>query len=171
MRPQPAAQRRWRRGFGALVAVGATALIVAASAIAYWTTVGSGAAAGSAADAQSVTLTAGTPTAELYPGGHADVAVAVSNPNPFPVHLGSLSLDTGQGTGGFDVDAGHQGCDPAVLGFTTQTNSGAGWSVPPKVGAVAGVLAVDLPNAVAMGASAANACQGASFAVHLAVGA
>ncbi len=58
-----------------------------------------------------------------------------------------------------------------MLGFTTQTNGGAGWSVPPKAGAVAGVLAVDLPNAIAMDASAASACQGASFAVHLGAGA
>ena len=149
----------------------AAALIAAASALAYWTTTGSGAASGSAADALAVTLTAGVPTAQLYPGGHADVAVAVSNPNPFPVHLGTLSLDTGHGTGGFDVDAGHSGCDTAVLAFTTQTNSGAGWTVPPKVGAVAGVLAVDLPNAIAMGAGAANACQGADLSIHLDVGA
>jgi hypothetical protein len=171
MYPQQAAQRRWRRGISALVVIGAVALIAAASALAYWTTIGAGGASGSAADAQPVTLTVGTPTAQLYPGGESDVAVDVSNPNAFTVHVGSLSLDTAEATGGFAVDAGHPGCDPAVLSFTAQTNGGAGWSVPPKVGATPGLLAVDLSDALAMDASAASACQGASFVVHLDVGA
>jgi hypothetical protein len=173
MRQHPAAKhgrRRWRRSVVALVSVAVTALLVAASALAYFTTVGAGAAPSAAADGQAVTLTAGTPSAQLYPGGSADVAVDVSNPNRFSAHIGSLSLDAGSGTGGFEVDAAHTGCDPSVLSFTTQTNGGGGWSVPPKVGATNGLLAVDLPNALAMDAGAADACQGASFLVHLSVG-
>jgi hypothetical protein len=164
------AKRRWRRGFTSLCVVVAVALVAAASALAYWTTAGSGAASGAAANAQAVTLSAGTPTAQLYPGGQADVAVDISNPNPFPVPLGSLTLNTGSGTGGFDVDAGHTGCDLSVLSFTTQTNGGAGWSLPARVGATNGVLVLDLSAAVAMGAGAADACQGASFRVHLNAG-
>jgi ferric-dicitrate binding protein FerR (iron transport regulator) len=178
MRQHPAAKRprrrhaarRRRRGTLAILSLFAAALVLAGGAVAYWTTTGSGDAAASAADTQAITLTAGTPTAQLYPGGSADVAVEVSNPNIAPVHVGSLSLDTGAGTGGFEVDAGHTGCDMAVLSFTTQANAGNGWTIPPKVGATDGVLPVDLPAALAMSAGAANACQGASFLVHLNVG-
>jgi hypothetical protein len=170
MRQRTAVQRRWRRGAGAVVVVVVTALVVAASAFAYFTTFGGGAGSGSAADAQPVTVSPGSPTGQLYPGGQADVAVEISNPNPFPVHVGSLALDTGSGTGGFGVGAGHAGCDPAALGFTTQTASGAGWTIPPKAGAVDGLLAIDLSDAIQMGAGAADACQGATFVVHLSVG-
>jgi hypothetical protein len=56
------------------------------------------------------------------------------------------------------------------VSFTAQSNGGAGWSVPAKAGTTNGVLHLDLSNAVAMGASAGNACQGASFLVHLNAG-
>jgi len=147
-----------------------TALAVAASALAYWTTTGSGTASTTVANAQAVTVTPGTAAAQLYPGGTADVAVDVSNPNPVAVRVVSLSLDAAAGTAGFDVDVGHAGCDPSALTFTAQTNGGAGWTIPPKVGATNGTAALDLSNALAMSASAANACQGASFLVHLSVG-
>jgi hypothetical protein len=152
------------------VVVAIAALVVAASAFAYWTTTGAGGGPATVSSPQAVTLTAGTPSAQLYPGGQADVAVDVSNPNSIPVHLGSLSLDGASGTGGFDVDAGHSGCDPAVLSFTTQTNGGAGWTVPPKVAATNGLLALDLSSALAMSTAAAGACQGASLHLHLTVG-
>jgi hypothetical protein len=155
----------------ATVVATVTALVLAGAAVAYWTTTGSGSASAATRTVLAVTLTAGIPSAELYPGGAADVATTVSNPNAFAVRLGSLSLDTSQGTGGFGVDGGHAGCDLSTLGFTTQSSGGAGWTIPPKVGAANGELALDLPDAVAMGATAANACQGASFVVHLVVGA
>jgi hypothetical protein len=162
--------RRWRRGTLATLTLALAALALAASALAYWTTTGSGSSSATVTDAQAVTLTVGTPTAQLYPGAAADVAVDVSNPNPFPVRVMSLSLDAAGGTGGFDVDAGHAGCDPSVLSFTSQTNGAAGWTIPPKVGATNGVAAVDLSGALEMSTAAANACQGASFLVHLSVG-
>lgn len=162
--------RHRRRSALAVVAVTVTALAGAGAAIAYWTTTGSGSASAATPTVLAVTLTAGTPSGELYPGGAADLAITVSNPNAFTVRFGSLSLDTAQGTGGFEVDGAHTGCDLSTLSFTTQSNGGAGWTIPPKVGAINGALALDLPSAVAMGATAANACQGASFVAHLIVG-
>jgi hypothetical protein len=161
------ARRRLLLAHGATVTIALAALVLSAAAFAYWTTTGAGAASATGAGPLAVTLSVGVPSAELYPGGAADVAVHVSNPNVFAVRLVSVSLDSGHGTGGFDVDAGHPGCDPSVLSFTTQTD---GWTVPPRVGAANGSLALDLPGALAMGASAADACQGASFVVHLNVG-
>lgn len=146
------------------------ALPVGGAAFAYWSGSGGGAGSGTTGSTVAVTLSPGTPAADLHPGGTANVELAVSNPNAFPVQIGSLALDTSQGTLGFAVDAGHSGCTVSTLGFTTQTNDGVGWTVPAKVGAVDGTLSVTLTNALTMGEDAANACQGASSTVYLAAG-
>ena len=143
----------------------ASTLLVAGVAAAYWATTGSGSAAAATGDPSALTLTPAAPTAQLYPGGQATVALTITNPNPGQVRVGSLALDTSQGTGGFAVDGSHSGCGLAPLSFATQTNGGAGWTVPGS-----GVLSVTLTNALSMTAAAANACQGASFTVYLATG-
>lgn len=147
--------------FGAVVVMGLSAVV----AIAYFTSRGAGAGTASVATAQSVTITAGTASTQLFPGSSADVALSISNPNSFAVRVSSLQLDTGQGTAGFGVDGSHSGCNLASLGVTTQTNSGNGWTIPAN-----GSLGVDLANAVTMSATAVNACQGASFNVYLKAG-
>ena len=68
------------------------------------------------------------------------------------------------------VDQAHQACTLSVLSMDTQTNGGTGWTVPARVGAVDGELAVTLAGAVAMSAAAANGCQGAAFTVYLTAG-
>jgi hypothetical protein len=143
------------------------ALLVGGVAYAYWSGSGSGAGSATTGTTVAVTLSQGTPTTLLYPGGQANVALTVSNPNVSPVHIGSLALDTGQGTNGFSAS----GCTvaDAALSFTTpQTNGGAGWTVPAKVAAVNGTLPVTLANALAMSLDAASACQGATFTVYVA---
>jgi hypothetical protein len=159
-----------RRRIGLIVVVTLGALIAAASALAYWRTAGAGTGSGATASVQTITLSPGTPTAALYPGGQSDVALTVDNPNAVTLKIGSLSLSAAQGTGGFAVDSGHATCATAALSFTTQTNGGAGWSVPPRVGSTDGSLSIDLGSAVAMSTSAAGACQGASFTVYLTAG-
>ncbi len=137
---------------------------------AYWRGSGSGTGSGTTGTTVAVSVSPGTPSASLYPGGQANVVLTVSNPNASPVFIGSLMLATGQGTGGFAVDAGHSACAVATLSFTAQTNGGAGWTVPAKVGAVNGALPVTLTNALAMGVGAANACQGANTTVYVTAG-
>jgi hypothetical protein len=134
------------------------------------TTTGSGSGPSQLGTTQPVMIAAGTPSAQLYPGGSSDVSVSISNPNPIRVHIGSLSLDPTQGSSGFAVDTSHSGCGLSTLSFTTQTNGGGGWFVPAKVGSTNGVLNIDLTSAIAMGTGAANACQGASFSVYLQAG-
>lgn len=153
---------------GSLVLV----LVVAVGGVAdaLWTGSGGGTGSGSTGTTVPVTLSPGTPAAALHPGGRANVVLTVSNPNPSPILIGSLVLDTDQGTGGFAVDAGHSGCDVSSLSFTPQTNGGAGWTVPGRVGGANGTLSVTLPNAVGMGLGAANACQGAVTTVYLVAG-
>ena len=91
--------------------------------------------------------------------------MTVTNPNPSAVQVGSLSLDTTQGTAGFAVDGAHAACGVVTLSFTTQTNGGAGWTIPAN-----GSSVLSLANSLSMSTDAANACQGASFTVYLKAG-
>lgn len=159
------APRHAARGAIPLVVMVSLALLLAGSATAYWVVSGSGAGAASTGTTSAVTLSPATPAAALFPGGQTSVVLTVTNPNLTSVRVGSLALDTGQGSGGFDVDGAHSGCVLSTLSFVTQTNAGAGWTV-----AASGNLSVTLTNAVSMTAAAANACQGASFTVYLAAG-
>lgn len=136
----------------------------------YWTAGGSGTGSGVNGTLAALSLSPGSPAAGLYPGGSTDVVLTATNSNTSIVKIGSLLLDTTQGTAGFAVDGSHSGCSVAALGFTTQNNGGAGWSVPAKVGAVDGTLAITLTNALTMTTGAASACQGATFTVYLVAG-
>jgi hypothetical protein len=138
-----------------------------AGAVGYWTGAGAGSAATTLDNPQALTLVPGNPSTQVSPGAGSDVATVVSNPNPYQVQISSISLDTGQGTGGFGVDGPHSGCDLATLGFTTQTNGGSGWTVPAMVDATPGSLSISMAGALTMGTGASDACQGGSFTVHL----
>jgi hypothetical protein len=140
---------------------GVVALVVAGSAvgvaIAAWTTGGSGSGQAQAGSAAAMTISAGTPSSNLYPTGSADVAASISNPNSYKVHVSSISL------GSISVDAGHSGCNTASVSVTSpQNNSGAGWDV-----AASGSTNVDMANAISMSNAANDSCQGATFTVAL----
>lgn len=169
-------RRRFQSRKVRLLVAFVAALCLAGGALAYWTASGSGTAQATVTNPSPLTITAGsTPSTPLFPGTDGDVTAHIENPNPFPVHIGTLSRDTSQGTSlsGF---SGPAGCDPPPLTFTAQTNGGVGWTVPKKVGSVNGVLDLDpahsstLVNAVHMSISAANACQGGTFTVYLQTG-
>ena len=150
-----------------LAAVGAAVLI--GGAFAFWTSSGSGSASASVTNPDPVTISAGTPTAYLYPGTSADVSLRITNPNSFPVNVPSLVL-TNEGTGGFDVDGSNPGCVLSALSYPNlQDNGGPGWTVP-GTNALNNYLDVDLANAVHLSTSAATECQGLTFKVYLAVG-
>jgi len=153
---------------GAIVAV-ALVLGGASVAAAYWTAGGSGtgqAATGSGTTA-SLTLSPGTPVAALKPGSTSSVVVVVANANTATVKINTLSIDTSHGTAGFSVDSSHTGCTLSTLSYTSQSNGGAGWTVPAKAGSTNGTLTITLAGAIAMSATAPNACQGATFTVYL----
>lgn len=159
-----------RRGalLAGLIAVPALALGGAASG--YWAGVGNGLGSSATGTTVAVTLGVGVPTADLYPGGSADVVLSIDNPNESPVRIGTLSLDASQGDGGFSVDGDHSACLVTALDFTTQDNDGAGWNVPPRSAGHDGFLAVTLTKALGMSVSAADACQGVEATVYLAAG-
>lgn len=154
----------------AVALLAAAALAAGGTATAYFTGSGGGVAQESTGAPLAVALSPTVPAATLVPGGEANVVLTISNPNAASVHIGSLALDPTQGTGGFALESGHAGCDLSTLRFTTKTNGGAGWNVPGRVDGVDGTLPVTLPNALAMGTGAANACQGASTTVYLVAG-
>jgi hypothetical protein len=155
-----------RSGRGVAVGVVASVLLGSAAA-AYWTAASSGGTTATATTSQAVTVSPGVPTTQVFPGGSAAVAVTLSNPNAFPVRVRGLVLDTARGTGGFGVDGGHASCGVASLSYSTQTNGGTGWTVPPRVGGVDGSLPAELTGALSMAVGAADACQGAGFTVYL----
>jgi hypothetical protein len=145
-----------------LVGIAILALSAIGVAIAAWTTGGSGSGQASAGTAASMTISAGTPSSSLYPTASADVAAVISNPNPYKVHVSSIAL------GAITVDGGHSGCNTASVSVTSpQDNSGSGWDVPAKSGAVNGTLNVDMANAISMSNAANDSCQGATFTVAL----
>lgn len=150
-----------KRGLAVGVAI-VVALVAAAAAGGFWTLRGGGDGTASAETVASVTLTPGTATTDLYPGGSGDVALSIANSNTYRAYIGSFMLDTSRGTDGFSVTGGQPGCDPAAVSYTTQSNGGAGWFVP-----AGSTLDLDLPDAVALGTGAASECQGATVTVYL----
>jgi hypothetical protein len=138
----------------------------AGGAFAYWNGPGTGTATTVLANTQTLSFEPGVPTAQLYPGGDTGVAIVAINPNPYFVEIGTMSLDTEAGAS-FEVDAEHSGCDVSALSFVPQNNEGAGWEVPPMAGTIDGRLTIDMASALLMSASASDACQGATFTVHL----
>ena len=162
-----AVNRRIAGTVAMIIAIVVVAVGGAGIAYAYWSAGGAGAGSGAAGTTIPITLSSGTPTATLLPGGQSGVVLTMTNSNPATVHISSLALDTSQGAGGFSVDSGHSGCTLSTLSFTTQTNGGSGWSVPGKVGSTNGTLSVTLANGLSMSLSAVNACQGATFTVYL----
>jgi hypothetical protein len=156
----------------ALVVAAAFTLVIGGTGVsyAYWSAGGAGIALGGTGTTVPITLTSGAPTGGLVPGSSSSVVLTATNSNAATVHVTTLTLDTTQGTSGLSVDAAHSGCALGALSFTTQTNGGAGWAVPGKVGGVNGTLSITLPSSLAMATSAANACQGAIFTVYLLAG-
>ena len=151
-----------RRLLGLVVSLAIVGLVAATAAGAYWTLRGSGAGSASIETVASVTVSPGTATTEGYPGASGDVAVSIANGNTFRAFVGSLVLDTSQGTNGSRSSGGGPGCDPAALSYTVQTNGGSGWFVP-----AGGSVDLDLANAVDLATSADSDCQGATFVVYL----
>ena len=131
------------------------------TALAYFFGTGAGSGSATTGTLQTVTVAAvsGTETTPLLPGGSGDVILNVTNPNPYSVTLVSV---TGNGT--ISADGSHPGCvATGIVTFSDQTGltqniPGNGITTP-----------VDLPGASHMALSAANACQGATFSIQVAV--
>jgi hypothetical protein len=160
---------RKNRGRAALIAA-VVAGGLAAGAFAYWIGSGAGSADAIVGSPEQLTISAGTPDGDLVPGDTASVTALATNPNPYFVTIHSLDLDSG----GIQVDSGHSGCSTSAIHFVAKPAPvgifGPGWRVPPKVDTTNGTLSFSIAGALAMDANASDACQGATFTVHLIAG-
>lgn len=136
-----------------LAALTAVAIVVGGGvAYATWTASGVGSGAAKAATSTALTVSAGTTTADLYPGfTQGDVFMTVSNPNPYPVNITSLTPGA--------ITTSAPGCLATNITVATPT----GLAIP--VAANATNVAVTVPNIVTMIAAAPDACQGVTFTI------
>lgn len=133
-----------------------------------WTNSGSGSATAQATSATALVVTPGSPVGTLYPkpaGGYPSTAIGavyttVTNPNPYPVRVVSVSV----GTVAISPIAGRTcaagSVVPAVVGTVPL-------SPPVDLPANSSATAVTVPGAIEMIATAEDGCQGASFSVPI----
>jgi hypothetical protein len=131
------------------------AMLAAGVAFAAWTATGSGGGYAKATTAQALTtvdVSASTP-ATLYPGATGNVKLSISNPNPYPVTVSSVS-----GSSAITSDKG-AACN-AATGVTYSNQTGLSLVVP-----AAGSATFTLTNAVSMSNASDDSCQGAVFMI------
>ena len=137
--------------------LGLAAVIVAAAGTAYalWSSTGSGPGRAEAIEAQSITVTAATGAADLYPGfAGGDVHFTLTNPNPYPVTFTSMAPGA--------ITSSNPGSCAASL-VTVDPASGLGLTV--GAGQTTGTQSI--ADVVALDASAPDGCQGVSFTIQL----
>lgn len=141
-----------------VVALFLLALIGGGIATAAWLVSGTGAVTSQAASAVNLTVSAGTPTASLYPGASGGVVANVTNPNPFPVRVTSASF------GAVTVSP----LSGRVCAAGSITTSGpVTLASPVLLPANSGATTVTIPNAVTMSSNADDGCQGATFSIQV----
>ena len=132
--------------------VGATA-VTAGAAVAMWVTNGTGSGNAKALSAVSVTVTAATGAADLYPGFTlGDVFFTSANANPYPVTFTAMTAGT--------VTSSVSACATTV---TVVDAVGLSLLVPAGATATAGTIA----DVVTMASTAPDTCQGATFTIAL----
>ncbi|HEY7398681.1 MAG TPA: hypothetical protein VH538_10285 [Gaiellaceae bacterium] len=142
------------------VALALIAVVIAGGVTLGSWAVGSDAGNGYAAATAPQNLTLGTTvsaftTGLLYPGGHGDVKVKITNPNQFPVTIGSIK---GAGT----ITASDPGCTATSVTFTDQT--GLALSL-----AATATNEFVLAGAASMDNTANAACENATFTIPVTV--
>ena len=136
-------------GAVAVAAVGA----LYGTAIASWTSSGTGSGSAKAATSQSVTVNAAVGGADLYPGfTGGDLHFTLTNPNPYAVTFTSM-------TPGTVVSSDPTNCP----GSNVTATSKSGLSLSVAAGATSGTLSI--VDVVSMTASAPNGCQGVVFTI------
>ena len=139
----------------AVVAVAGLVLVAAGTAYALWSSTGSGPGRAQALTAQTVTVTAATGTADLYPGfADGDVHFTLTNPNPYPVTFTSMAAGT--------ITSSNQAACAASL---LTVDPAAGLSL--AVGANATTGPQSIADVVTLDALAPDGCQGVAFTIQL----
>jgi len=143
-----------------LVVGGACLGLGGGSALAYWTSNGSGSVHAGTATLGTVALVgvSGGPANALMPGGSADLVLTIDNTNSFAVTLIGIV-----GDGGIAPSGGIGGC--TILNDDVSTNLPSN----PSIAVPAGTHTIAVPNAVSMTTSSASGCQGATFTIPVLV--
>ncbi len=135
----------------------ATLLLVGGIAGAFWATTGTGSGSDAAVSAQTLTVTAAaSPTADLYPGASGALQFTVTNPNPYPVTLTSVTY-------GAITSSNPTNCPAANL--VAATGGVLGTAIPVSANGTSGNAT--MPNAVTLASTAPNGCQGIIFTIVL----
>jgi hypothetical protein len=148
-----------KRKFIVIAGVLVLAIVAVGVGLGAWSLGGSGNGAAKATTASNVTLADATAftSADLYPGATGNLKLRVTNPNPFPVRITTVS-----GNGTITSDKG-AACDASTgVTFTNQT----GLTLDLAAGAT-GTLTV--PSSVSMTNASDNSCQGAVFTVPVSI--
>lgn len=125
-------------------------------AFAAWTANGTGTASDSSLTAQTLTVTARTGTADLYPGfTDGDLTFTVTNTNPYPVRFTSAAFTT--------VTSSDTTACPSLNVTTDATATGLTLDVP----ANSSGTNLAIPDVVNMIAAAPDGCQNKNFTVAL----
>lgn len=148
---------------GAVVAAGS--IVVMSSGVSYAYFVGAtGSGTGTATTGSPLTITASgaTLSGTLYPGATANLVVTLANP-----YANSALTITGvaAGTGSVQVSGGTN-CTSANADVSVNTSAS---SFSPSTVAAGATTQITVNAAVKMGPNSATGCQGASFAVPVAV--
>ncbi len=124
-------------------------------AAALWSANGSGSGQAKALTAQSLTVTAATGAADLYPGfTGGDVFFTITNPNPYPVTFTSMTPGT--------ITSSNSASCP-VSNVSVLAASGLSLTV----GANATSATQSIANVVSMVAGAPDGCQGVTFTIAM----
>jgi hypothetical protein len=138
-------------------------LVAGSIAIGAWNATGSGTGYAKAGTSSSLTLgdASASTVADLYPGATGNVKISVTNPNPFPVSITTVSQ-----TASTSITSDKGASCNSSTGVTFSTQSGL--SLALGAGAT---QTFTLNGAVAMSNASANACQGAIFSIPVDVAA
>ena len=141
-----------RRATG-LAAWTVTLVLPATAAVALWTASGTGDGASRALTASNLQVSAGSVSADLYPGAVGVVSFSVTNPNAYPVTVNAGSASSISSVSG-------------SAGSCTSANFTLGTGVVAPVTIAAGATStVVMTGALTMKATAGDGCQGATLAV------
>jgi hypothetical protein len=122
---------------------------------ALWSAGGSGSGEATAVTAQTLTVSAATGAADLYPGfTGGDAFFTVTNPNPYPVTFTAM-------TAGAITSSSPGGCPSSNVSVADATG------LTLAVGASTTSATLSIVDVVTMVAGAPDACQGASFSIAL----
>lgn len=146
-------KRKWKTAVIAGAFVG-----VAGAGIGYavWSANGSGSGRAGSVTAQSVTVTAVTGAADLYPGfTQGDVFFTLINPNPYPVTFTAMAA-------GAVTSSDIPNCPSSNV---TVAATATGLTLNVAANATSGTLSI--PNVVSMAVVAPNGCQAKSFDIVL----